>query len=70
MENLSVRVNNQHGLVLLKELEAVGVISIEKKTKPKQNFNGRQFRGIVPITEKERFKQHFENTRVEWERVI
>jgi hypothetical protein len=68
---INVRINNAHGLVFLKELEALGVISIEKKEKqPAKAFNGKQFRGIVPKNESEKFKNHLENIRSEWERDI
>lgn len=67
---INIRINNQHGLILIQELEAVGVISIEKKELKAKVFNGKQFRGIVPKNESEKFKQHLENARNEWERDI
>ena len=67
---INIRINNPHGLILIQELEAVGVISIEKKELKTKAFNGKQFRGIVPKNESEKFKQHLENARNEWERDI
>ena len=67
---INIRINNPHGLILIQELEAVGVISIEKKELKVNAFNGKQFRGIVPKNESEKFKQHLENARNEWERDI
>ena len=67
---INIRINNPHGLILIQELEAVGVISIEKKELKVKAFNGKQFRGIVPKNESEKFKQHLENARNEWERDI
>jgi hypothetical protein len=64
---MNVKVNNPHGLALLKELEAIGVITIEKLG-VKKNFNGKQYRGIVPNEDKEQFKKHIETVRNEWER--
>jgi hypothetical protein len=67
---VNIRINNPHGLVFLKELEAVGIISIEKPKTQVKAFNGKQFRGIVPKNESEKFKKHLENIRNEWERDI
>lgn len=67
---VNIRINNPHGLVFLQELEAVGVISIEKSKSPIKAFNGKQFRGIIPKSESEKFKKHLENIRNEWERDI
>lgn len=68
---ISVRINNPHGLTLLQELEAVGVITLEKAEKSaKKSFNGKRFRGIVPPEEAEKLTQHIETIRNEWERDI
>jgi hypothetical protein len=67
---VNVRINNPHGLTFLKELEAVGVISIENLIPQAKAFNGKQYRGIVPKNESEKFKNHLENIRNEWERDI
>jgi hypothetical protein len=67
---VNIRINNPQGLVFLQELEAVGVISIEKSKPSIKAFNGKQFRGIVPKNESEKFKKHLENIRNEWERDI
>lgn len=68
---VNIRININHGWILLQELEAIGVLSIEKPIKATiKAFNGKQYRGIVPTQEVEKFKQHFENIRDEWERDI
>lgn len=70
-DRVSVRINNPHGFVLLKELEAVGVISIEElSNQPQKVFNGKRFRGNIPLEDKDKFRQHIENIRNEWERDI
>lgn len=70
-DRISVKINNPHGFILLKELEAVGVISIEElPNQPQKLFNGKRFRGGVPQEDKEKFRQHIENIRSEWERDI
>ncbi len=69
-ELISIRINNPHGLVFLQELEAVGVITIEKSNDKKPAFNGKRFRGIVPKSEQESFTKHIETIRDEWERDI
>lgn len=70
-EFINIRINNPHGLILLQELDAVGVITIEKKSANKTKaFNGKQYRGIVPLEESQKLTQHLENIRNEWERDI
>jgi hypothetical protein len=65
---INVKINTPNGLLLLRELEAVGVITLEKPlSKP---FNGKQFRGIVPQNESGKFNEHLKNIRAEWERDI
>lgn len=67
-QGMYIKVKSPPGLALLKELETLGVISIEGTRK--RGFNGKQYRGIVPSEEKDKFRQHIESIRNEWERDI
>ncbi len=66
METVLVQINNHNAYKLLEDLEALNIIKVLKKSKPKQKLS-EKYAGKLPVALADELQNYVTQSRQEWD---